>query len=162
IFREAQNEELEFYGDPFDTVVSYSLGQLIYDSDNVTEDGVLSALRGHSLARSLYGDNSAGTNQTPFNGSGWLHYNLPNGVDNASAVNYTYFKTQGDALRDPEYTGAPRASWTAPLGTYSGGVNVPYTYPDHNNMYLAAVNGDGQVLVPSFHRPWLGFGSLDP
>ena len=35
------------------------------------------------------------------------------------------------------------------------GGNAPYTYPDLNNFFLAAVNADGQVLTPSYHRAWL-------
>ena len=38
---------------------------------------------------------------------------------------------------------------------FTGGVNVSYSYPDINSMFLAAVKADGTVMVPSFHRPWL-------
>jgi hypothetical protein len=64
-------------------------------------------------------------------------------------INYSSFKTD------------PRGSWT-------GGFNAGYTYPDQNNMFLAAVKADGTVLVPSFFRPWGGFAQgatgavLDP
>ena len=34
--------------------------------------------------------------------------------------------------------------------------NADYTYPDDNNLYLAAIDPkSGRVLVPSYHRPWL-------
>ncbi len=42
------------------------------------------------------------------------------------------------------------------------GGNAPYTYPDLNNFYLAAVKADGTVLAQSFHRGYAGFGTLDP
>src|SRR5262249_308342 len=37
---------------------------------------------------------------------------------------------------------------------FAGGFNAPYTYPDLNSAFLAAVRADGTVLLPSFHRPW--------
>jgi hypothetical protein len=143
-----------------ETLLSYFLGQLLYD---VKDDagGVSSSLRGHSLARLLYGYNEANSNATPFNGTGRLHApsRFPD-IDDYSLVNYTYFP--GDRfLRDPE-----RLGWRADLmqarGLFTGGANVPYTYPDLNNMFLAAVKADGTLLLPSYHRPWTGFGSLDP
>src|SRR5262249_4937155 len=34
--------------------------------------------------------------------------------------------------------------------------NANSTYPDHNNLYLAAIDPTtGKVMVPSFHRGWL-------
>src|SRR5579871_3295957 len=169
-------------------LLSYFLGQLIYDADDRT--GIYSALRGHSLARTLYGlnydpvSNHLLPNNVPFNGTGRLH-TLPGpakigtfnnnlrgtGMDDYYLINYTYFPTDG-FLRDPERLGAvhlptntylryrtdPNDATTVP-GPYRGGFNAPYTYPDLNNMFLAAAKADGTVLMPSFHRPWL-FGSL--
>src|SRR5207244_4219120 len=85
----------------------------------------------------------------------------------------TYFKNdpqlQGlpDFVRDPERINpgagsSPRSNLGQPPGPFTGGFNVPYTYPDLNNMFLAAVKADGTVLSQSFHRPYSGFGSLDP
>jgi hypothetical protein len=144
-------------------LLAFFLGQLIYDLDDQT--GVYSALRGHSLARLLYGYNDQDLNATPWNGTGRLHtgpgtYMNPFNVDDYQLINYTYFPVDG-FLRDPERLGM-RAGLTQLRGAFTGGANVPYTYPDLNNMFLAAVKADGTVLLPSFHRPWTGFGSLDP
>lgn len=174
-------------------LLSHFLGQLIYDvHDN--EPGVYSALRGHSLLRTLYGWNtnnngaSTNNNNVPFNGTGRLHtganpplppyfrpvepesrYNNPFNVNDYYLINYTFFRNGDDPelfLRDPERIApnlAPRPwrtnpnTWAA-RGPWTGGFNAPYTYPDLNNMFLAAVRADGTVLLPSFHRPWL-FGS---
>ena len=38
---------------------------------------------------------------------------------------------------------------------YVGGANPPWTAYDTNSLYLAEVTADGQVLMPSFTRPWL-------
>jgi hypothetical protein len=158
-----------------DLLLNYSMAQLIYDvpDDNT---GVGSAMRGHSMARNMYGWNydatiaapnvntTAGTNIIPFNGIGRLHLTnsqLAGGDDDFKYPNYTYFQSD-NFLRDPEryYAGATsgqigtRASPSAPLGSYFG-FNAPYTYPDLNCMFLGAVKSDGTLLVQSFHRPWI-------
>jgi hypothetical protein len=146
------------------------LSQLIYDV-NDDMSGVGSALRGHSFARTMYGYSypildTPGINVVPYNGVGRLHYPGPfHNSDNYNLVNYTWFSTDpilGGAVRDPERIGR-RASPVAPANpnSYVGG-NAPYTYPDLNNMFLAAVTSNGTLLAPSFHRPYTGFGTLDP
>jgi hypothetical protein len=218
IFREAETQSRPDVAP--ELLFSYFLGQLVYDVPD-DERGVYSCMRGHSLARNMYGLNytkAAGgplqyydangvpLNQVPFNGTGRLHTKLPvvgvaapgtynnpfsPGIDDYNLINYTHFPQDG-FLRDPERFGAlivkgpltqyrpyrtdPRYEKELP-GYYVGGFNAPYTYPDLNNLFLAAVKagtGDlpppsplgkvtaGTVLIPSFHRPWL-FGSLtDP
>jgi hypothetical protein len=145
-------------------LLAYFLGQLVYDVPD-DDAGVSSALRGHSLARLMYGYDDAGANLTPFNGTGRLHtgtgsYGNPFRADDFYLLNYTYFPADG-FLRDPERLGS-RADPAQPRGPHTGGFNAPYTYPDLNNAFLAAVKADGTVLLPSYHRPWTGFGSLDP
>ncbi len=144
-------------------LLAYFLGQLLYDVDD--SSGVYSALRGHSLARLLYGNDDEATNDAAFNGTGRLHtgpetYLNPFRIDDYLLVNYTYFPGDG-FLRDPERLGQ-RSDPSQPRGPFTGGFNPPYTYPDLNNMFLAAVRADGTVLTPSFHRSWTGFGPLDP
>lgn len=154
------------------------LGQLLYDvPDDVS--GVYSALRGHSLARSMYGWNTAWNpttgiwtpigNATPYNGTGRLHapsfFANPPATppapkdDDYNLINYTYFPGDG-FLRDPERLGWRTSLDPRDRGPDTGGFNAPYTYPDLNSLFLAAVRADGTVLIPSFHRPWL-FGPLD-
>ncbi|HEY7157892.1 MAG TPA: hypothetical protein VH575_28295 [Gemmataceae bacterium] len=151
-------------------LLSHFLGQLLFDAAD-DETGVYSALRGHSLARLMYGYNDAAANTTPFNGTGRQHGDsfyaksplLPDDSpvkDDYNFVNYTYFARDG-FLRDPERRGW-RPSLRDNRQPFASGFNAPYTYPDLNNMFLAAVKADGTVLLPSFHRPWTGFGSLDP
>src|SRR5262249_13639116 len=152
------------------------------------ETGIYSCLRGHSLARNLYGlnytkelggpirytdANGVPLNRVPFSGTGRLHTkqpvaslaapgtnNNPFAKDDYELVNYTYFKPDG-FLRDPERFGALQV--TGPLtayrpyrmdptyqkeqpGYYVSGFNAPYTYPDVNNLFLAAVKaGTGQL-----------------
>jgi len=190
IFREAQTIEDNPAGESPDALLRFFLGQYIYDQDDIT--GISSSMRGHSLARTIYGWNhddttpatpatmaKAGTNILPFNGVGRLHNThtepIITGQDDYNLVNYMYYQSDGFA-RDPERLGVrtPGATGQLPPVTtasepYVGGFNAPYTYPDLNNMHLAAVQADGTVLMQSFFRPWTGsytsntpFGSLDP
>ncbi len=148
------------------------LGQLIYDA-NDDASGVYSSIRGHSLARLMYGYNN-GTdpvtglpvaNDKAFCGTGRLHNGTPLGGvgtmgDEANLVNYQYFPNDNIGLRDPERPGF-RANLAAAQLAYTGGANIPYTYPDHHNFALAYQDATtGQILVPSFHREYL-FGRLD-
>jgi hypothetical protein len=166
--------------------LAYILGQLNYGVFD-DETGVWSSLRGHDFARNIYGNYYEigaktnifpagpfaanqivpGLNATPFNGTGRLHMPSPFGAgDEFDLVNYIYFQTDG-MLHDPE-----RLGWRAGIrqanGTpiarqpFTGGFNAPYTYPDQNSMFLAAVDYQGNVLQPSFHRNYSPFGSLDP
>jgi len=137
----------------------WAVGQLIYDvADDAT--GTQSALRGHSLARTMYGYNDQVLNLQPYNGTGRLHYTQPAtagvfaGADDYPLVNYTYFKTSDNILRDPERFG-PRADLATARGPYAGGANASYTYPDLNTLALSAYRADGRQMMPSFHRPWL-------
>jgi hypothetical protein len=156
------------------------LGQLIYDVSDSDPNGVISGLRGYSLARNMYGLNLsslyAGSNPvtlaniTPYNGIGRLHFVYKsaidprvvpiNNIDEWQLINYTYFSADG-FLRDPEYYGV-RTSPSVnpnPTGQYIGGANPSYTYPDLNNLYLGVVRAtDGLVLARSFHRDYTGFG----
>lgn len=151
-----------------DALFAYFMNQLIYDASSTDGHGVYSALRGHSLARLMYGwdSSNAGGNNVPFNGVGRLHYqysaagyppsSVPATEDDFYYVNYTYFSSlvDGMAVRDPERFG-PRVSPTASQtnNPYTGGFNVPYTYPDLNNMFLGWVDpNSGQVVLSSFHR----------
>ncbi|HZU39088.1 MAG TPA: hypothetical protein VFA18_24395, partial [Gemmataceae bacterium] len=164
-------------------LLSYFLGQLLYDVPD-DETGVYSGLRGHSLARNLFGLNYTiaangtlllGKNDVPFNGTGRLPFPFaPLGKNEQELINYTYFPVDS-FLRDPERPGSRpglRPAGTADNRTrFAGGFNAPYTYPDLNNVFLAAVKAGaatssdgvhlppGTVLLPSFHRPWV-FGSL--
>ncbi|MCI0461853.1 MAG: hypothetical protein L0Z62_33295 [Gemmataceae bacterium] len=154
---------------------AYFLGQLIYDVPD-DESGVYSALRGHSLARNMYGHNGGPpslpsaaptANLVPFNGAGRLRAPSPFGthipgsaVLDDQLMNYTFYPEDPQLppaqrfLRDPERLGWRPANLKAPRGPYAGGCNTPYTYPDLNSTFLAAVRADGTVLLPSFYRPW--------
>jgi hypothetical protein len=180
IYRESQQiQAAELPGfDPY-TAFSLFMSQLLYDIPDdpsatayPNATGLYSALRGQSLARNMYGyyDAPNALNDKPYNGTGRLRGETISTLtgpttspDSSYLVNYTYFSADG-FLRDPERLGV-RASVTnlsdmTQRGTFTGGLNPPYTYPDHQNFYLAMMRAtDGKVLLPSFHRPWM-FGSL--
>ncbi len=200
LFREGEANDIGLAGTSAEKMLNFFLKQFIYDvpDDNT---GVYSALRGHSVGRSIYGANYDPTKATvipntlAFNGTGRLHTNgtsapfmnpfsqlpTPFSVDDYQLINYTYYPgetyvvngTNLPFLRDPERinpfpTPPPpgQTPWrnnpAQPAGQYTGGANAPYTYPDLNNMFLAAVKADGTVLMPSFFRPYTGFGPMDP
>jgi hypothetical protein len=128
-------------------------------------------------------------NTVPFNGMGRLHWQfaqpvtppaVPSGYpigmtkdlygqDDYGLINYTYFPQKRAAvnfLRDPERFGA-RAGLRAANAAdnralYIGGANPGYSAPDFNFLALAAVQNDGTILQPSFHRSYGSFGTLAP
>ena len=157
--------------------LSYVMSQLIYDVNDDTT-GIYSSLRGHSLARNMYGwnYNSSATwlqNDAPYNGPGRLTYKTTGdavapawiqGISNDQLLNYRYFS--GDAfLRDPERLKI-RSGPGDTVGSYVC-CAVPYTYPDTNNVFLAVLDTNpssatfNQVIVPSFHRPLVWGGPLN-
>ncbi|GIW82832.1 MAG: hypothetical protein KatS3mg105_4639 [Gemmatales bacterium] len=161
IFREAETktDSPTMAADiPPDILLAEFLRQFIYDLPD-DQRGSQSALRGHSLARTMFGYNDAGNNTAAFNGVGRRHAAWWGGQDEYNLVNYVYFQTDGQ-MHDPE-----REGWRAPggaRGPFAGGFNPSYTYPDLNMMCLAAVDANGNVLIPSYHRSYTGIGPLDP
>src|SRR5438132_1473069 len=69
------------------------LRQLIFPVGDYGPD-TTTVLRGHDLARLMYGNDPAGDNTTPYNGTGLFHeaLNLPGvgPLDRAEVVNFTY------------------------------------------------------------------------
>ncbi|MFM7539672.1 MAG: hypothetical protein ACKO9Z_08435 [Planctomycetota bacterium] len=146
-----------------DELLAYGFGQLIYDAAgdvNSPDDdpSQRSGLRGHSLARDMYGfyyprtgvpTDPAMDNDRPFRGTGRFEAEK-------DIVNFTTFKANGSGtIRDPERPGT-RTVPTMP-NSYSGGFNPPYTSPDFNHVFLAKTDVDpatGNLVVvePSFVR----------
>ncbi|MBN9119869.1 MAG: hypothetical protein J0I06_12030 [Planctomycetes bacterium] len=161
--------------EPANTVNQF-LSALIFGVGNDSPSDLTNALRGHSIAASMYG--STAGNTTPWAGVGTFSedmstYGVPGLTgDRSAAVNYTQMQFTGGSgsvrfLLDPEWTGY-RASGTTPAGTwpanFAAGLNgrtyvgkhAPYSFPDLKDFFAGAVDpATGQVLVQSFHRPWL-------
>jgi hypothetical protein len=117
-----------------------AINQLINDTNNPH-----SAVRGHSLMRRMVGNDNE-----PFNGPGDLG---DTSTVPATPIDFNFIYN----TRPPETVWGLLPSPPNPMGSMgwirAGGFDADYTYPDFNNMYLAAIRSDGTVLVPSFHRP---------
>ena len=164
-------------------LLTFFLSQLIYGpadpylpaaGPQASQDPVNSTLRGYDLARNMFGYNPLAPNPSiyPYNGvgrAGTTPFTVPAGAFPLGAPpagaftvpppNMTYYPAD-NVLFDPERNSA-RLSQAAPPGTYVGW-NVPYTYPDLNNLFLAAMNSYGEILAPSWWRYWDAFGGMDP
>jgi hypothetical protein len=162
------------------------LASLIYPANENDPISLVNALRGHDLTRTMYGYYGDGT---PWNGIGTFHepvntyqdfngvpYGLPaagTNSDRSRYINHTALLFNNRSIIiDPEFTGVrPKVgsanifdAFPLPGNTPRTYVpkNAPYTYPDIKDLYLAAISpATGEVLIPSFHRPWV-FGSLQP
>lgn len=141
-----------------EALANFFLAQLIYDLDDT--NGVYSAMRGHSLARNMYGYQAGAINGAAFSGLGRAHFTQTaaaiNTQDNFNLINYTYYPSDS-FIRDPDYMGHRADNKAAQTNPYVAS-NASYTYPDHNNVYLGAVNANWEVLLQSYRRPWLGAG----
>jgi hypothetical protein len=119
-----------------DTLLGFALNQLCYDTNLPN-----SAMRTHGLAVNMFGV----TGSVPFNGIGRRHFADRTLLLGQSPQDSAYF---------PNFAGAAGASARAYNEATHGRLNAPYTYPDHNNVYLGAQRGrDGVVIARSFIRP---------
>ena len=159
----------------------FAMGQILFDVgdgfDVNAPQMLYSGLRGHSLARAMYGYNSGfdGTmsypalalrdNLSPYSGQGRVTgaAAIPTfpPINMDTVVNYS-LAPSGEYIFDPERT-MPRtganAGTLALAGNYQN-VAAPYTYPDLKDFYLAARDPmTGRIVQPSFHRTW---GPFDP
>ncbi len=177
-----------FAPDPSDTI-NHFFGSLIYGVPNGTYDGagnpvdlsdLTNSMRGHEMARSMYGLDWAAllANQpptAPWGGIGLFHedtstYGYPGlSGDRMMFVHHRVGMVGGQPLLlDPEYMGphpfdgsGNPMQFNPATRTYISKA-AGYSYPDLKDFFLASFDpATGQVQTPSFHRPWL-FGSLDP
>ena len=85
-----------------------------------------------------------------FNGSGMTRHN-PAGVPYNNAA-YANFRTNGNLLAHSFNNGIPYTS-TLFGDPDAIGMDEDYDACDLENWYLALQSADGQVMIPSFHRP---------
>jgi hypothetical protein len=165
------------------SIVNQFLSSLIFDTNDDSNSDLTNALRGNSMARSMYGYDHWNLSNplpsgaprlwtTPWAGVGTFIQGNGYG-DRSKQINYTQVRVGGSAqpvLLDPEYMGqrniTPVAgsnppTYTRPAFSTGGagayvGKHAGYSFPDLKDFFLAAVDpATGQVLMPSFHRPWL-------
>jgi len=133
---------------------NFALGQILYDVADPVISTTNSALRGHSLATSIYGSYLSGNlNNKAFSGTGKLNQDLiiaGSTIKEWQMVNYSFSN-----LFNPERLNGGTS--TVKTSTW----NAPYTYPDHNNFYLGWLKSDGTKVLPSFHRDYI-FNSMAP
>jgi hypothetical protein len=134
-------------------LILYAVGQLVADTDNP-----LSALRGHSLLRDMYGNDND------------LYDELGRPIPNRRVDPSEYYQRAFNGPGEKGADGAPGTPddvevnyvYNGRIPEIGGGFDEDYDYPDHQNMFLAAVSWEDaggtiqpKVLVPSFHRPWM-------
>ena len=133
---------------------------------NSTPPSVYSAIRGHSLARNIYGwnDTPYALNDRPFGGTGKsLNPVMVGGANTplSNIVNYTFFApsvtdnapVKLDPQRGIRAVLANPSQITEPW-------NSSVTMVDNNNFYLGALSADASSITPSFHRQSI-FGPTD-
>jgi hypothetical protein len=130
-------------------LLSYFLSQFIYGTNNPG-----SAIRGHDLGTTMFGNNPNALNAAAYSGTERLHYPLDATANQLAGLDNYYYPncqvyTNDGFRRDPEFYGTT----ASPSYGYRAG-NAPYTYPDMSNMFLARVDADGSVIAPSFRRQW--------
>ena len=171
-------------------LLNFFLERFLYDQADVQTDNagnvtnatpysMFSALRGHSLARNIYGanDNPNAIMDKAFSGTGKLNKTVRlNEADNTGAsdlpewmiLNYAYpgqTNNMATVYMDPERIAVDTANNNRLIsnrypGNKTSSWNAPYTYPDQNNVYLGWVSSDGTKILPSFYRPGI-FGAMD-
>lgn len=131
--------------------LNFFLEKFLYDQADNTTGG--NAIRGHSLARNIYGGYVPGeVDYKAFSGIGKLNKNFViagSTINEWKMVNYSF-----NAAFNPERLNA--GTPTVKTSTW----NAPYTYPDHNNFFLGWLKSDGTKVLPSFHREYI-FGAMD-
>ncbi len=159
------------------------LQQMLFTPASDIGPDTLSALRGHEMARLIYGGLPAA--QVPYNGIGTFaeSLTLPTAtgtvvVNRQQVVNYmNQFVRDASGnpvaasqhIVDPEHTGYRNSTQfntainALPMPPTYVAKNAPYTYPDRNNMCVAVQDPTtGRIVLLSYHRPTLFRNSTQP